>query len=426
MAENDDTEKDSTYSYQAVDKSTERHGSAQVVKGVIEAKSQSHAIAKLQAKGLIPIKVVKGTGAVGLDRDITIPGMKKRPKLTDLAVMSRQLSTMVDAGLPLIKALGIVETQMSNKMLKDAIKDVRMDVEAGQSLADGLSKHEDVFPLLMIYMVKAGQEGGFLERALLSVADNFEADVKLRRQIKSAMAYPIVVLIVALIAVSAMLIFIVPTFASMFASMGGSLPPLTQFMVNLSHHMPAILGVSAVAVIVFTIWWRRNKNKDKVREVADKIKVKLPVFGELNKKIAVTRYARNLSTMMESAVPIIHALNIVGETSGNWLVEQASHRVATGLREGGDLGKTMATEPIFPVMLTQMVAAGDDSGATDVMLAKAADFYDSEVQATTAALTALLEPLMIVFLGGIIGTLVVALYLPTFSIFSQIQQSNNM
>lgn len=412
--------KETTYSYKAVDKTNH------VVKGVLDARSEEHAIAKVKAKGLIPIQVAKGASAVGLDRDISIPGLRKRPKLTDLAIMSRQLSTMVDAGMPIIKALGIVEGQMTNRMLRDAIHDVRMDVESGQSLADSMAKHDDVFPPLMVYMVKAGQEGGFLDQALNSVANNFESDVKLKRQIKSAMAYPIVVLVIALLAVNGMIIFIVPTFSSMFKSMGGKLPALTEAMVVASKILPYAFPAFIIAIIAFTIWWRKNKNKERIRSRVDRIKLKLPVFGDLALKIALTRFARNLSTMLKSAVPIIQALNIVGETSGNWVIEQASHRVAESIRQGGSLGTALAQEPIFPVMVVQMVAAGEDSGATDTMLEKAGEFYDSEVTAMTAQLTSLLEPIMIVILGAIIGTLVIGLYLPMFTIFNQIQSSNNM
>jgi type IV pilus assembly protein PilC len=413
-------DKETTYSYKAVDNTDH------VTKGVLDAKNQDHAIAKLKAKGLIPIEVVKGTAAVGLDRDLEIPGMKKRPKLTDLSIMARQLATMVDAGLPLIKALGIGESQATNKILKETIHETRMDVESGQSLSTALSRHDDVFPMLMIFMIKAGEEGGFLPDALISVADNFEADVKLKRQIKSAMAYPVVVLVIALIAVNAMVIFIVPVFANMFKSMGGNLPPLTQFLVFLNKITPIMLPVSIAVIIAMVVWWRKNKNKESVRKVADKLKLKMPVFGDLNLKISLTRFSRNLSTMLTSAVPIIQALSIVGETSGNWYIEEACHHVAENIRQGASLGTAMAQEDIFPTMLVQMVVAGEGSGATNVMLEKNAEFYDQEVQAMTAALTSLLEPLMIVFLGGIIGTMVVALYLPMFSIFTQIQQSNNM
>lgn len=412
--------KETTYSYKAVDKTNH------VVKGVLDARSEEHAIAKVKAKGLIPIQVVKGASAVGLDRDISIPGLRKRPKLTDLAIMSRQLSAMVDAGMPIIKALGIVESQMTNRMLQDAIHDVRMDVESGQSLADSMAKHDDVFPSLMVYMVKAGQEGGFLDQSLKSVANNFESDVKLKRQIKSAMAYPIVVLLIALLAVNGMIIFIVPAFSNMFKSMGGKLPALTEAMVVASKILPYVFPAFIIAIMVFMIWWRKNKNKERIRSKVDSIKLKLPVFGDLALKIALTRFTRNLSTMLKSAVPIIQALNIVGETSGNWVIEQASHRVAKSIRQGGSLGTALAQEPIFPVMVVQMVVAGEDSGATDTMLEKASEFYDSEVTATTAQLTSLLEPIMIVILGAIIGTLVIGLYLPMFTIFNQIQSSNNM
>lgn len=415
-----DEDKETAWSYKAVDRT--RH----LVKGMVSAKSRDHAVSKVKAMGFIPIEVAEGAAAAGLDREINIPFIKKRPKLSDLAIMSRQLSTMVDAGLPLIKALGIVESQIQNKILHDALHEVRLDVEAGRTLSESMARHEDVFPRLMVYMIKAGQEGGFLDRALVNVANNFEADLKLKRQIKSAMAYPIVVLVISLIAVNGMIIFIVPTFTSMFKSMGGTLPALTQFLVDMSHVLPYALPGIIVAIILMMTWWRRHKNDEWVRSRWDSLKIRLPVFGPLVSKIALTRFCRNLSTMLRSAVPIIEALNIVGETSGNWVIETASKRVAETVRQGGSLGVAMSNEKIFPLMVTQMVAAGESSGNTDVMLGKASDFYDSEVAATTAALTSLMEPLMIVFLGGIIGTMVVALYLPMFTIYNQISSSNNL
>jgi type IV pilus assembly protein PilC len=245
--------------------------------------------------------------------------------------------------------------------------------------------------------------------------------VKLRGTIKSAMAYPVVVLIMALVAVVAMLLFIVPVFKNLFAGFGAALPLPTQFLVWLSSVMVWLAPLLVVIAVAFAFWWKKNKNTDRVRRLVDPVKLRLPVFGMLFRKIAIARFSRNFSSMLGAGVPILHVLQIVGETSGNWVMEQALQKVAESVRKGKSIAEPLSEEPVFPAMVTQMIAVGEDAGALETMLSKIADFYDDEVQSTTEQLTAMIEPLMIAFLGIVIGGMIVALYLPIFNIFTLIK-----
>ncbi len=300
------------------------------------------------------------------------------------------------------------------------LDEVRTDVERGSSLSEAVAKHERVFPPMMIHLIRAGELGGFLDKALDSVAGTFEADVKLRATIKSALTYPVIVLIMAIVATIAMLVFIVPVFQNMFASLGGTLPPPTLILIAVSHNMIWILPLLVVLAIVFVFWWRRNGHTDRVRAVVDPMRLRLPVFGLLMKKVAVARFTRNFATMIGAGVPILQSLDIVGQTSGNWVIEQALHRVQDSVRAGRSIAEPLAKEPVFPSMVTQMIAVGEDAGSMETMLNKIADFYDDEVQATTEALTSLIEPIMIAVIGIVIGGMIVALYMPMFTIYSQI------
>ncbi|AYF99430.1 type II secretion system F family protein [Protaetiibacter intestinalis] len=363
--------------------------------------------------GLSPVKLDEVVAGTGLNREIEI-GNGARVKLKDLAVVSRQAATMVSAGLSLLKTLNVLAEQTENKKLKTTLGMVARDVEVGFSLSDALGKHPRVFPPLMINMVRAGEIGGFLDGALNTVAVNYEKEAKLREQIKSAMTYPVMVLIMSLVAVIIMLTFIVPIFKTMFAGFGADLPLPTQMLVTLSESMVFVVPVGIVAGIAFAVWWNANKNTEKVRSFVDPIKLKLPVFGKLTAKIAITRFCRNLADMVNAGVPILQALNIVGEASGNWVIEQAARNVANSVRVGKSLSGPLAEEKVFPAMAVQMISVGEDAGALDTMLSKVADFYDAEVQATTEALTSIIEPLLIAFLGIVVGSMVIALYMPIF------------
>ncbi|SNS38152.1 type IV pilus assembly protein PilC [Micrococcales bacterium KH10] len=406
--------KTKTYEYEARDKQ------GNVVKGRMDGPNEAAVASRLMANGGNPLKIneVK-TG--GLHSDIKIPGLTDKIPLKDIAVMSRQLATMINAGLSLLRSVTILADQTENKALQGILLEVRAEIETGASFSSALAKHPKVFPPLMINMVKAGETGGFLDQTLLSVAKNFEDDVKLRGKIKSAMTYPIVVLVIAIIAATAMLLFIVPIFAEMFATLGGALPGPTQMLVSLSNFLK--VGIIPIIIVIagLWIWWSRIKHKKSVREKVDPWKLKAPVFGKLTQKIAVARFTRNLGSMLHAGVPILQALEIVGETSGNMVVEKASLDIMDSVRRGKSLTGPLSEHAVFPPMVVQMMAVGEDTGALDDMLEKIAEFYDAEVEATTEQLTSLIEPLMILFVGVIVGGMVIAMYLPIFNIFNLIQ-----
>jgi type IV pilus assembly protein PilC len=386
--------------------------------GTLDAESQAQVAQKLKQMGYAPLSVVEKN--TGLNKEISFGG-KKKVKLKDLAVFSRQFATMINSGLSLLRALNILAEQTENKELARILGEVRNDIETGSSLSVAMAKHENVFPPLMVNMCRAGEVGGFLDSVLLQIAENFEAEVKLKAKIKSAMTYPVVVFVIAILAVVGMLLFIVPVFANMFAELGGELPAPTKVLVFLSGAMKVMAPLGLLAFIAFLIVWPKVKNKAQVRNVVDPLKLKTPIFGVLFQKIALSRFSRNLGTMMRSGVPILQSLDIVAETTGNVVLERAVRDVQESVRSGEALAKPLEQHSVFPPMVVQMMAVGEDTGALDTMLHKISDFYDQEVEATTEALTSLIEPLMIAVLGAIIGAMIIALYMPIFGVFELIQ-----
>jgi len=398
-----------------------RDGAGKLVKGRVDAASEGAVVQRLRGMGVSPIAITEAKAGTGLQTEIKIPGFEKGVGLKDLAIMSRQASTMLSSGLSLLRALTILADQTESKKLKVILGKVRDEVEQGVSFSDAVAKFPIEFPPIMINMIRAGETGGFLDQAMDSIATNFEKEHKLRSTIKSAMTYPVVVLCMSLIAVVIMLVFIVPIFQDMFSSLGGKLPLPTMMLVYLSHSMVYVLPVLAVVIVVTTVWWRANKNTDRVRAFIDPVKLKMPVFGALNQKIVIARFARNFSNMIGAGVPILPALQIVGQVSNNFVVQKALERVAESVRKGESIAGPLSSEKAFPTMVSQMVAVGEDAGSMELMLEKIAAFYDDEVQATTEALTSLIEPLLIAFLGVVVGGMIVALYLPIFQITSLIK-----
>lgn len=398
-----------------------RDSSGKVVKGRVDAAGEASVVSRLRTMGIAPIAIQQVTGGSGLNRDISLGGLlDKKVGIKDLSVMSRQLATMIGAGLPLLKSLTILADQSENPKLASTLDEVRNAVEEGGTFSDSLAKHPRIFPPIFVNLVRAGEVGGFLDTSLESVAKNYEKEVELKATIKSALTYPVVVLIMALLAVVGMILFIVPVFDDLFKDLGGELPLPTRILVVISQNMVWLGPLVIVSSIVGAIWWRANRHTPKFRSVWEPLLLKMPVFGDLFKKIAIARFTRNFGTMIGSGVPILQALSIIGSTSGNWQIEQAVQSVQDSVRQGRTIAAPLALEPIFPSMVTQMIAVGEDSGALETMLEKIADFYDSEVQSTTEALTSLIEPLMIAFLGVILGGMIVALYLPIFTIFNEI------
>ncbi|MDM8083925.1 type II secretion system F family protein [Cellulomonas cellasea] len=398
-----------------------RDRSGKLVKGRIEAPNQAAVANRLRGLGLATVSITE-VQTTGLKQEISIGSFgKTKVKLKDLAIMSRQMATMTSAGLSLLRTLAILADQTENPALAKTLAQVRNEVETGRSLSSGLARHPDVFPPLMVNMIRAGETGGFLEKSLLSVADNYEAEVKLRAKIKSAMTYPVMVLCMAIVAVVAMLLFIVPVFDEMFAGLGGTLPLPTLMLVYMADIMKWLAPVLVVAAIAFAAWWGKHKNDEGIRSRMDPLKLKAPIFGPLFQKVAIARFARNFGTMLGAGVPILQALDIVGGTSGNWVVEQAVKSVQESVRTGNSLSGPLGEHPVFPPMVVQMLAVGEDAGSMETMLEKVSEFYDQEVEATTEQLTSLIEPLMIAFIGVIIGGMIIALYLPIFNVFDLIE-----
>ncbi|WP_062378009.1 type II secretion system F family protein [Demequina pelophila] len=402
------------YAYEA------RDASGKIRKDEMEAVSEAAVASRLRERGYTVLSVKDAT-AKGLNTEITIPGLGDRIGLKDIAIMSRQLATMISAGLSLLRAMTILTEQTENKALQKVLAEVRGDVETGKAFSVALGRHPKVFPPIMINMVRAGEIGGFLDQVLVSIAENFEKEVALRGKIKSAMTYPVVVFVLAILATAAMLIFIVPVFAEMFTNLGGELPFATQLLVSLSDFITVAAIPIAIGLVAFGWWWKKNKHRQGIRDKVEPIYLKLPVFGNLIKKIGVARFTRNFSAMVRAGVPILQALDIVGQASGNVVIERAARDVQDSVRRGDSLAGPLTEHPVFPPMVVQMIAVGEDTGALDTMLDKIADFYDEEVESTTEQLTSLIEPLMIAVLGSIIGGMVIALYLPMFNIFDLIE-----
>jgi type IV pilus assembly protein PilC len=394
-----------------------RDAAGKFSEGKVEAASEAAVADKLRAMGYVPLEVKPAN--VGMQREISF-GRKKRVKTKDLAVFSRQFATMIDAGLTMIRALSIMADQSENAELRRVLRGVKQDVEAGMSLSASFAKSPEVFPPLMVNMTKAGEAGGFLDGAMRQIADNFEAEVRLRGKIKAALTYPVVVFVLAILMCIAMLIFVVPVFSGMFEDLGGELPLPTKVLVMLSGAMKYLVPTGIVLTVAFLAWWRKFGRSERVRNVVDPMKLRLPVFGKLFQKLALTRFARNLGTLLSSGVPILQSLDIVSETTGSIVISRALQQVQESVRRGESVAGPLAEHEVFPQMVVQMIASGEEAGAIDQMLKKIAEFYDEEVEAMTESLTALIEPLMIAFLGGVVGSMIVALYMPIFKVFDMI------
>lgn len=386
--------------------------------GRVKADTETAVAEKLMAMGYVPLEV-KPAG-MGLQKEISFG--RKRVKLKDLAVFARQLATMIDAGLTLMRALSILSEQLDNPSLREVVAKVKQDVEGGHSLSSAFANDpHKTFPPFMVSMTRAGETGGFLDTAMLQVAETFEAEVKLRGKIKAALTYPVVVFVMAIVMVTGMLLFVVPIFESMFEDLGGQLPLPTRVLVMLSGAMKFIAPAFIVVAVGFLFWWRRHKNDEGVRNVVDPLRLKLPVFGMLSRKIALCRFSRNLSTLLRSGVPILASLEIVGDTVGSVVISRALEDVRKSVAQGDSIAGPLAKHEVFPSMVVQMIASGEETGAVDSMLSRIAKFYDEEVEATTEALTSLIEPLMIAFLGVVVGSMLVALYLPIFSVMDLVK-----
>lgn len=392
-----------------------------VVKGTLEAATEAAVTNKLKAQGLTPLEVIE-VSKTGLNMEIKVPGLTKHVKAKSLAIFAKQMAGLINAGLPLMRTLSILIEQSDDKRLQPALVAVHADVESGSSLSGAMSRHPDVFPPLLLSIVRVGETGGFLGAALDSIAENYRKEAELQNKIRSATTYPTIVLIVALLGVLAMITFIVPVFENMFAGLGSTLPIPTLILVALSKNMIWILPVTGIVIFAAWIWWMRNKNTERVRKVVDPLKLRLPIFGKLTTKMAVARFSRNLSMMLEAGVPIMQALAIVAQASNNYKVEQAINEVQESIRHGKSFAVPLAKAGVFPPMVPQMVSVGEESGTLSEMLASIADFYEDEVETATGQLSSTIEPVLIVGLGIIIGSMVISLYLPIFTLYGELGQ----
>jgi len=383
--------------------------------GEITAESRDEVISQLRSRNIVPTSVTeKKSKGFSLSMG--------RISDKDLVVFTRQFATMIDAGLPLVQALDILATQVENKALAKTIEQVKLDVEAGSTYADALRKHPKVFSELYVNMVAAGESGGILDTILNRLATYIEKAMKLKKKIKGAMIYPAVVTTIAVGVIAVIMIFVVPTFAKMFAQLGGVLPLPTRIVMAMSNFLAGTGGLIVLGAIVFfavAIVQIRRTNKGKY--ALDKILLRLPIFGILLRKAAIAKFTRTLGTLVSSGVPILDGLEITAKTAGNKVIERAIYEVRTGVSEGKTISEPLMKAKVFPPMVNHMIAVGESTGALDAMLSKIAEFYDDEVDAAVSNLTSMIEPLLMVFLGGSVGFIVVSMYLPIFKLITLIK-----
>jgi type IV pilus assembly protein PilC len=398
-----------TFAYKVRDKS------GQVTSGTIVADNEALVLQRLREQGLTPLDVSKQS------RGMNIELSKKKVKLKELAVFSRQFATMVNSGLPILRAISILADQTSNKTLAEALSVVRLDVEQGASLSQALQKHPKIFNDLYISMVRSGETGGSLDDTLLSLASTLENEVRLRGKIKSAMTYPVAVVGLVVLIMSAMLLFVVPQFESIYADLGGTLPLPTRVLLGLSKAFKTFWWMFLGGAFGFRFALRRYKKTERGREVIDGIKLRVPIFGSLFHKTALARFSSTLAMLLRSGVPILQALDIVMDTVNNKVISKAVQDVQSAVRDGDSMARPLMKHAVFPPMVVQMISVGEETGQVDTMLEKVSAFYNQEVEASVDALTSLIEPLLIATIGGCVGAAVVALYMPMFQIIQLIQ-----
>ncbi len=400
-----------TYVFRAVDLAGSQ------AKGEVEAESKQAVTDQLKSRGLIPLDIADkgGSAEINLDRF-------KRVKAHDLTVMTRQLSTMVTSGMSILRCLFILEGQTESPILRKALVGIRKDVEAGLALSDALERQPKAFNELYVAMVRAGETGGLLEDSLLRVADQLEKDDQLRRQVKTAMIYPGVIITFALLVLIALVAFIVPSFVGVFKDFGGELPAITKFTVMLSTIVTGywyLLIIVSVGSFVGFGKWRKSSWG---RPQWDRMRLKAPLkIGTIVQKVALARWSRTLSALTSAGVPILQAIDITGRTAGNTVVEDAMGKVRDSVKSGGTLSSPLREIPVFPSMVVHMIGVGEETGALDTMLSKVADFYEDEVAAAVKALTSILEPAMIIVVGGIVGFIVISMYMPMFKVYDNIK-----
>ncbi|MCB9029454.1 MAG: type II secretion system F family protein [Deltaproteobacteria bacterium] len=395
-----------------------KDASGKKLKGEIEARDSRSVFNALKSQRITPIPSKIKEKGTGLDKELKVPGLGPQVKAKDIVVFTRQFSTMIDSGLPIVQALDILTRQAENKEFRNILSGVKETVETGGTLSDGMAQYPKIFDELYVNLIAAGESSGALDTILERLAAHMEKSIKLQREVKTAMIYPAVVVSTAVVVTAVLLIFVIPTFAEMFADFGQALPLPTQIVINISNFLVnnwfVIFG-SAATIIALTV---RFLGTDRGKEVFHPIFLKLPIFGELIKKVCVARFSRTLGTMISSGVPLLEALQICAKTSGNKVVERDVMRARVGISEGKSIVDPLEDSDVFPTMVTQMIAVGEQTGALDNMLGKIADFYEDEVDTAVSGLKQLIEPVIIVVLGVVVGGIIVAMYLPIFKLGS--------
>lgn len=388
------------------------------VEGEIEAENQFGVSEHLRSKGLIAVEIQE-------QKPTDVGDLFARWKKVDqgaLVVFTRQLSTMVDSGVSLLRALYILEEQTEDELLKGIVSDVRDAIEAGSSLGDALNRHPEVFGDLYVAMVQAGEAGGILEDSLRRIATQLEKDASLKRQVKSAMMYPTVIMVFAFVVLIALLTFLVPVFSGIFKDLGGDLPPITKVTVAMSNAIKQYWFILIFGPPAIWIGFKRWKATDKGLATWHKFLLRIPFkIGDIIHKVALARWARSFASLNAAGVPILECIEVAGRTAGNKELESAMHDVSRSVEAGGTVADPLKASPVFPAMVGHMIASGEETGEMDTMLSKVADFYEDEVDAAVKALTSVLEPIMIVLVGGIVGFIVIAMYMPMFKIYDKIQ-----
>ena len=404
----------STYVFKAINLA------GQQSKGEVEAESKQSVADQLKQKGLIVLDIAEKSAAA---KDIELPWANKI-KLGDLSIMTRQLATMVSSGMTILRALYVLEAQTENKKLAALLIGVRKDVEAGLPLSDALERNPKTFTPLYVAMVRAGETGGVLEESLLRISDQLEKEESLRRQVKSAMAYPIVILTFAMVVMLGMVAFIVPVFAGVFEEIGGDaeMPAMTRFVMGISDIVTGKWYLLLAGTVAFVVVFARFKKTPKGRALSQRFLLRIPFkIGDIFHKVALARWSRTFSALMGAGVPLLQAIEITKQTAGNVVVEEAMDNVTTSVKAGGTIAQPLMDSPVFPAMVGHMVKVGEETGALTTMLTKIGDFYEDQVDASVKALTSILEPVMIVFVGGIVGFIVISMYLPLFSVYDSIK-----
>jgi type IV pilus assembly protein PilC len=401
----------STYVFKAIDLTGGK------ARGEVEADSKQAVSDQLKQRGLIVLDIADKHSS----KNIEI-ALFKSVKPAELAIFARQLSTMISSGMSILRALYVLEEQTESKFLKETIVAVRKDVEAGLSLSDSMARHPKVFSPLFVAMTQAGETGGVLEGSLVRVADQLQKDAALKRQVKSAMVFPSLVMVVAVGVMLALVAFLIPVFEGVFKEFGGHLPALTQVSVDMSHFVTkdwwALIIIPIVVVVAFMQWKKTTWG----RKQWDHFRLHVPMkIGAIVQQVAVARWSRTLASLTAAGVPLLQALEITGRTGGNSAVHEAMEGVIASVKRGGTIAAPLAQAPIFPSMVTHMVGVGEETGALDAMLDKVAEFYEDQVEASVKALTSIMEPIMIIVIGGMVGFIVISMYLPLFEVYNHIE-----